>query len=61
MMSHVPVRDASVVAALDDTGHVAILSAPFPEHGGDFLFLPGGRREVGEDALRCFHPDAVAR
>ncbi|MFZ3592388.1 NUDIX hydrolase [Streptomyces sp. BH104] len=45
--------DASVITALDDTGHVAILSAPFPGHGGDYLFLPGGRREDGEDALTC--------
>ncbi|MGD6755797.1 NUDIX hydrolase [Streptomyces sp. BH105] len=52
-MSEAPARDASVIAALDDTGHVAILSAPFPDHGGDYLFLPGGRREDGEDALTC--------
>ncbi|MFF3497315.1 NUDIX hydrolase [Streptomyces sp. NPDC002795] len=42
-----------MIAALDDTGKIAILRAPFPDHGGDFLFLPGGRREGGEDALTC--------
>ncbi|WP_327668921.1 MULTISPECIES: NUDIX hydrolase [unclassified Streptomyces] len=52
-MNDAPTRDASVVAALDDTGKIAILSAPFPDHSGDFLFLPGGRREDGEDALTC--------
>lgn len=52
-MSDAPTRDASVVVALDDVRQVAILSARFPNHGGDFLFLPGGRREHGEDALAC--------
>ncbi|WP_326017931.1 NUDIX hydrolase [Streptomyces endophyticus] len=40
-----------MIAALDDTGKIAILRAPFPDHGGDLLFFPGGRREGGEDAL----------
>ncbi|MFD5388648.1 NUDIX hydrolase [Streptomyces sp. NPDC127074] len=43
-----PVRDASVVVARDENGLVALLSAAFPRHGGDYLFLPGGRREDGE-------------
>jgi len=32
---------------------VALLSARFPAHGGDFLFLPGGRREAGETPEAC--------
>lgn len=52
-MSNAPSRDASVVVALDDDNKVAILSADFPAHGGEFLFLPGGRREDGEDAPAC--------
>ncbi|MGY1456368.1 NUDIX hydrolase [Streptomyces sp. SS8] len=46
-------RDASVVVARDEQGLVALLSADFPRHGGDYLFLPGGRFEEGEDALAC--------
>jgi ADP-ribose pyrophosphatase len=48
-----PTRDASVVVARDGEGKVAILSADFPRHGGEYLFLPGGRREEGETALEC--------
>lgn len=44
---------ASIVVARDVTGHVAILSAEFPQHGGEYLFLPGGRQEPGEDAEQC--------
>ncbi len=46
-------RDASVVVARDANGLVAVLSADFPRHGGDFLFLPGGRFEPGESPLEC--------
>lgn len=52
-MSEAPTRDASVVVAIDDKNKVAILSADFPKHGGEFLFLPGGRREDCEDAAAC--------
>ncbi|MFE6165860.1 NUDIX hydrolase [Streptomyces sp. NPDC056486] len=52
-MSDAPKRDASVVVAVNDDHHVAILSAHFPEHGGEYLFLPGGRREDNEDAATC--------
>ncbi len=38
---HRPVRDASVVVARDTDGLVALLSAHFPRHGGEYLFLPG--------------------
>ncbi|MFD9218725.1 NUDIX hydrolase [Streptomyces sp. NPDC060064] len=48
-----PVRDASVVVARDADGMVAVLSADFPRHGGEYLFLPGGRREDGETAEQC--------
>lgn len=48
-----PTRDASVVVARDDNGLVALLSAHFPDHGGDHLFLPGGRREPGESPEEC--------
>lgn len=46
-------RDASVVVARDAKGLVALLSADFPDHGGEFLFLPGGRFEPGESPLDC--------
>ncbi|MFF7474593.1 NUDIX domain-containing protein [Streptomyces sp. NPDC008092] len=52
-MSTEVMRDASVVVARDAEGLVALLSADFPIHGGEFLFLPGGRREHGEDPLKC--------
>ncbi|MFD4601325.1 NUDIX domain-containing protein [Streptomyces sp. NPDC058464] len=52
-MSTEVMRDASVVVARDAQGLVALLSADFPNHGGEFLFLPGGRREPGEDPLGC--------
>lgn len=48
-----PTRDASVVVARDSDGLVALLSAHFPRHGGEFLFLPGGRREDGETPEQC--------
>jgi ADP-ribose pyrophosphatase len=48
-----PVRDASVVVAVDGKGRAAILSARFPDHGGEYLFLPGGRREDGETPEQC--------
>ncbi|MFI1937484.1 NUDIX domain-containing protein [Streptomyces purpureus] len=45
--------DASVIVARDDAGLVALLSADFPAHGGEFLFLPGGRQEAGETPDEC--------
>ncbi|MEU6989830.1 NUDIX hydrolase [Streptomyces sp. NPDC046465] len=48
-----PARDASVVVARDEEGQVAILTADFPRHGGEYLFLPGGRREEGESPEEC--------
>ncbi|MGW7276672.1 NUDIX hydrolase [Streptomyces sp. NPDC054864] len=48
-----PSRDASVVVARDHEDLVAILSADFPDHGGEYLFLPGGRREEGESPEEC--------
>ncbi|MFI1864799.1 NUDIX hydrolase [Streptomyces jumonjinensis] len=48
-----PTRDASVVVAVDGKGQAAILSAHFPDHGGEYLFLPGGRREDGETSEQC--------
>ncbi|MFE3139188.1 NUDIX hydrolase [Streptomyces scopuliridis] len=53
MQGREPVCDASVVVARDADGLVALLSAHFPRHGGEYLFLPGGRREVGETAEEC--------
>ncbi|GAA4918996.1 NUDIX hydrolase [Streptomyces coeruleoprunus] len=44
---------ASVVVARDAHGLVALLSADFPRHGGDYLFLPGGRQESGETPEQC--------
>ncbi|MFD9793202.1 NUDIX hydrolase [Streptomyces sp. NPDC059070] len=46
-------RDASVIVARDASGQVAILAADFPRHGGEYLFLPGGRREEGESPEEC--------
>ncbi|WP_374104678.1 hypothetical protein [Streptomyces sp. GESEQ-4] len=37
--------DASVTVARDADGMVAVLTAEFPRHGGEYVFLPGGRRE----------------
>ncbi|MFF5128591.1 NUDIX hydrolase [Streptomyces syringium] len=48
-----PMRDASVVVARDANGLVALLTADFPDHGGEYLFLPGGRREEGETPEEC--------
>lgn len=48
-----PARDASVVVARDESGLVALLSAHFPDHEGDYLFLPGGRKEPGETDEDC--------
>ncbi|RNG38453.1 NUDIX hydrolase [Streptomyces botrytidirepellens] len=53
MTGHHPARDASVVVARDTDGLVALLSAHFPRHGAEYLFLPGGRREDGETAEEC--------
>ncbi|MDH6221959.1 NUDIX hydrolase [Streptomyces pseudovenezuelae] len=52
-MSTEVTRDASVVVARDAKGLVALLTASFPRHGGEFLFLPGGRFEPGESPLEC--------
>ncbi|MEE4594032.1 NUDIX hydrolase [Streptomyces sp. DSM 41524] len=48
-----PARDASVVVARDEDGLVALLSSVFPRHGGEYLFLPGGRQEAGETPEEC--------
>jgi ADP-ribose pyrophosphatase len=45
--------DASVIVARDTEGVVAILTAEFPQHGGEYVFLPGGRREPGETPEEC--------
>ncbi|MBU6536366.1 NUDIX hydrolase [Streptomyces sp. NPDC057245] len=44
-------QDASVVVALDTDGRVAVLGSRNAEHGE--MFLPGGRRDPGEDAELC--------
>ncbi len=46
-------RDASVIVARDADGMVAVLTAEFPQHGGEYVFLPGGRREDGETPDEC--------
>jgi ADP-ribose pyrophosphatase len=48
-----PFPDAAIVVARDADGLVALLSAPFPDHGGDYLFLPGGRKGPGETYEEC--------
>ncbi|MGW2953878.1 NUDIX hydrolase [Streptomyces eurythermus] len=45
--------DASVIVARDDHGQIAVLTAEFPRHGGEYLFLPGGKAEVGESPEQC--------
>lgn len=45
--------DASVIVARDDHGKVAVLIAEFAEHGGEYLFLPGGKAEPGESEEEC--------
>ncbi|WP_371580728.1 NUDIX hydrolase [Streptomyces sp. NBC_01314] len=45
--------DASVIVARDADGMVAVLTAEFPQHGGEYVFLPGGRREDGETPDEC--------
>ncbi|MFF6997502.1 NUDIX hydrolase [Streptomyces sp. NPDC008313] len=52
-MSSDSMPDASVVVARDSRGSIALLSAEFPDHGGEHLFLPGGRFEPGESPLAC--------
>ncbi|WP_406266986.1 NUDIX hydrolase [Streptomyces sp. NBC_00191] len=47
------VRDASVIVARGADGMVAVLTAEFPQHGGEYMFLPGGRREDGETPEEC--------
>jgi ADP-ribose pyrophosphatase len=45
--------DASVIVARDSEGLIALLSADFADHGGEYVFLPGGRFERGESPLQC--------
>ncbi|MEU1466101.1 NUDIX hydrolase [Streptomyces sp. NPDC005727] len=52
-MSNRALRDASVIVARDANDGVAVLRADFPAHGGEYLFLPGGRREGEETPLEC--------
>ncbi|GAA5070918.1 NUDIX domain-containing protein [Streptomyces similanensis] len=52
-MSSDATPDASVIVARDAQGLVALLSADFPDHGGEHLFLPGGRFEPGESPIEC--------
>ncbi|KIF76365.1 NTP pyrophosphohydrolase [Streptomyces sp. 150FB] len=48
-----PDANASVICAYDAEGEVAVLSAWFPRHSGEYLFLPGGRQELGETPQDC--------
>lgn len=48
-------RDAAVIVARDENGLVALLTSRFPRHGGEYLFLPGGRMEPGETPEECGH------
>ncbi|MEI5523573.1 NUDIX hydrolase [Streptomyces brasiliscabiei] len=45
--------DASVIVARHADGTLAVLTAEFPLHGGEYVFLPGGRREPGESPEEC--------
>ncbi|MFE7590209.1 NUDIX hydrolase [Kitasatospora xanthocidica] len=51
--TQLPTRDAAVIVARDSNGLVAVLTAPFPLHGGEYLFLPGGRQEGDESPEKC--------
>ncbi|MEU7021648.1 NUDIX hydrolase [Streptomyces sp. NPDC046203] len=51
--AQLPTRDAAVIVARDAAGLVAVLTAPFPLHGGEYLFLPGGRQEGDESPEEC--------
>ncbi|MDH6579507.1 NUDIX hydrolase [Kitasatospora sp. MAP5-34] len=51
--TQLPTRDAAVIVARDSHGLVALLTAPFPRHGGEYLFLPGGRQEGDETPQDC--------
>ncbi|MFD7983875.1 NUDIX hydrolase [Kitasatospora indigofera] len=51
--AQLPSRDAAVIVARYSHGQVAVLSAPFPLHGGEYLFLPGGRQEGDESPEWC--------
>ncbi|GAA1417443.1 hypothetical protein GCM10009601_11480 [Streptomyces thermospinosisporus] len=44
-------QDASVIVAVDDDRRVAVLSSASAGHGE--LFLPGGRRDPGEEPEQC--------
>ncbi|MEW2119262.1 NUDIX domain-containing protein [Streptomyces sp. NPDC005474] len=46
-------RDASVIVARHADCTVAVLAAEFPQHGGEYVFQPGGRREPGETPDEC--------
>ncbi|MET9690371.1 NUDIX hydrolase [Streptomyces sp. NPDC006514] len=52
---HEEMRDAAVIVARDESGLVALLTSRFPKHGGEYLFLPGGRMEPGETPEECGH------
>ncbi len=45
------IQDASVTVAVDEGGRVAVLSSRSAHHGG--MFLPGGRRDPGEEPEQC--------
>lgn len=45
--------DASVIVARDTDSTIAVLTAQFPKHGGEYAFLPGGRREDDETPEEC--------
>ncbi|MFG2191358.1 NUDIX hydrolase [Streptomyces sp. NPDC048639] len=48
-----PTSDASVIVARDADDKVAVMTTLFPDHGGEYLFLPGGRQEPGETPEDC--------
>ena len=50
---HTARSDAAVIVARDTDGKVAVLMSDFPRHGGRCVFLPGGRREGGENPEEC--------
>ncbi|MGA5198266.1 NUDIX hydrolase [Streptomyces exfoliatus] len=49
-----PLQDASIVVAIDDRNHVALITNGEDDH----LFIPGGRQEPGETPEQCARREA---
>ncbi|MEU6221917.1 NUDIX domain-containing protein [Streptomyces sp. NPDC047022] len=54
LTAYTALQGASIVVALGERGHVALLTDGDDEH----LFIPGGRQEPGEDPEACARREA---